>query len=167
MNIQHRDAETQRLPEKAGADAVFQVLPSTSVPQCLRVKNDDFSLPDAELTGKIIGAAIEVHKVLGGPGLLESVYEEALCHELSLRRINFKRQVDCPVVYKGATLATSLRIDLLVEDRLIIECKATLENNPVFAAQCLTYLRLSNLKLGLVINFGGKYIKDGIERVIN
>lgn len=166
MNIQHRDAETQRMQNTTKADVAPQVFPSHSVSPCLCVKNAP-SLPDAELTGKIIGAAIEVHRILGGPGLLESVYEEALCHELSLRRINFKRQVDCPVVYKGATLATSLRIDLLVEDRLIIECKATLENNPVFAAQCLTYLRLSNLKLGLVINFGGKYIKDGIERVIN
>ena len=120
-----------------------------------------------ELSYKVIGAAIEAHKTLGGPGLLESVYEEALCMELKQLGMIVERQVECPIVYKKQTLSNPLRIDLLVEKSIIVECKATAENHPLFAAQCLTYLRLSDLRLGLVINFGVKYLKNGIERVVN
>ena len=119
------------------------------------------------LTGKIIGAAIEVHKVLGGPGLLESVYEEALCEELRELGLDVKRQVLCPIIYKGKELANPFRIDILVEDKVVVECKAVSENNPLFASQCLTYMRLSNRRTGLVINFGRSQIKDGITRVAN
>ena len=120
-----------------------------------------------ELSHVIIGAAIEVHKELGGPGLLEDLYEEALCAELEIRRIRLQRQVEVPVVYKNTRLKKKYRIDVLVEDRVIVEAKATEQHNPVFEAQCLTHLRLTGHKLGLVINFGQKYLKDGIHRVVN
>lgn len=123
--------------------------------------------PEDVLSYKIIGAAIEVHRVLGGPGLLESVYEEALVWELSNQGLQVARQVTVPITYKRERLATSLRIDLLVENLVIVENKAVVEYNPIFETQTLTYLRLMNLKLGLVINFGEKFVKDGIHRVVN
>ncbi|MGV1100469.1 GxxExxY protein [Thiovibrio sp. JS02] len=101
------------------------------------------------------------------PALLESIYEEALVHELSSRGVAVQRQVMLPVNYKGNTLGSSLRIDLLVGDLVIVESKATNQYHPVFEAQLLTYLRVSRLKLGLVINFGEVLIKNGIHRVIN
>ena len=115
----------------------------------------------------VVDAAIEVHRTLGGPGLLESVYEEALVYELELRGLNVERQKAVPIVYKGKRLASDLRVDLLVEDRVLVECKATSANNPVFQAQALTYLRLMDLKLALVVNFGMRLVKDGINRVAN
>ena len=115
----------------------------------------------------IITAAIEVHRTLGGPGLLESVYEEALTHELRLSGCGVRRQVPSPIQYKGTTLATPLKIDLLVNELVIVECKAVNQYSKIFEAQTLTYLRLRNLKLGLVINFGERVVKDGIHRVVN
>ena len=120
-----------------------------------------------ELSHEIIGAAIEVHRELGGPGLLENCYEEALCCELELRGIHVQRQIELPVVYKGRTLAKRYRLDLLVEDLVIVECKATEEDHPIHRAQCLTHLRLTEKRLGLVINFGQQYLKDGVHRVVN
>jgi len=119
------------------------------------------------ISNRIIGAAIEVHKELGGPGLLESVYEEALCYELESRGMNIVRQQQIPIIFKGKQLATPLRIDILVEQMVIVECKATINYNPIFEAQLLTYLRLTDLRLGLIINFGKKYVKSGIHRVVN
>jgi len=115
----------------------------------------------------IVEAPIEVHRTLGGPGLLESVYEEALVWELRQRGLKVERQVALPIRYKGDLLASPLLIDLLVEDRVIVENKASTHYNPIFEVQCLTYLRLSNLKLGLVINFGDRLVKDGVHRVVN
>ena len=123
-------------------------------------------MTDHDITERIIGAAIEVHRTLGGPGLLESIYEEALCHEFKNSGLAFQRQVSCPIRYKGVILADPLRIDLLVENRIIVECKATSENNPIYAVQCLTYLRLTGNLVGLVLNFGHSYMKEGIERVV-
>jgi GxxExxY protein len=120
-----------------------------------------------EISGKIVGAAIEVHRVLGGPGLLESVYEEALAWELSSRGLAVERQLEIPISYKGNQLAVPLRLDLLVEKKVIIECKSTTNYNKVYEAQVLTYLRLLDLKLGLVINFGEKLVKNGVHRVVN
>jgi GxxExxY protein len=120
-----------------------------------------------ELSKEVIGAAIEVHKELGGPGLLEDVYEESLCKELDLRRIRFTRQKDVPVTYKGHRLAKPLTLDVLVDDKLIVECKATKELHPVFESQLLTYLRLTGLKLGLLINFGETRLATGVRRVVN
>jgi len=115
----------------------------------------------------ILDAAIEVHRTLGGPGLLESVYEEALAWELPQRGLRVERQKAVPIVYKGHTLATPLRLDLLVNGKVVVECKATSDYNPIFEVQTLTYLRLMDLKLGLVINFGERLVKDGVHRVVN
>ena len=120
-----------------------------------------------EVSSRIVTAAIEVHRTLGGPGLLESVYEEALAWELNQSGCAVRRQVPSPIPYKGITLATPLKVDLLVNDRVIVECKAVMDYNAIFEAQTLTYLRLRNLKLGLVVNFGEKLVKDGIHRVVN
>ena len=120
-----------------------------------------------EISGQIVDAAIEVHRTLGGPGLLESVYEEALVWELQQRGLAVQRQIGVPISYKGNVLASRLRIDLIVEDIVIVECKAVTEYNPVFSAQALTYLRLSGRKLALVINFGQRMLKDGIHRIVN
>lgn len=115
----------------------------------------------------IYESAIEVHRTLGGPGLLESVYEEALAWELGQRVQKVERQVSLPIRYKGQTLAAPLRIDLIVGGKVIVECKATTQYNPIFATQTLTYLRLTGLKLGLVVNFGERLVKNGIHRVVN
>ena len=115
----------------------------------------------------IVGSAVEVHRVLGGPGLLESAYEEALCWELSKLNLKVERQVQVPIQYKGNLLASPLRIDVLVGDKVIVEIKATSQYNSIFEAQALTYLRLTGLKLALVINFGERVVKSGIHRVVN
>lgn len=119
------------------------------------------------LAAQIIDAAIEVHRTLGGPGLLESLYEEALYQELRLRDISVQAQVQIPVIYKGYTLRSSMRLDLLVNNKVIIEVKATEQEQAVHKAQVLTYLRLTGLKLGLLLNFGQKLLRNGIERIVN
>lgn len=120
-----------------------------------------------ELSSAIIGAAIETQKTLGGPGLLEAVYEEALCHELGLKNIASQRQVSVPIEYKGTILAKPLVVDLIVNNTIIVENKTVSEHNPLFESQLLTYLRLCDLNLGLVINFGIYSLKNGIKRVVN
>ena len=120
-----------------------------------------------DLSYKVIGAAIEVHQQLGGPGLLEDIYEKALCHEFKLIGLNFKTQVIVPVMYKNEEIKHPLCLDILVEDNLIIEVKATEENLEIHRAQLLTYLRLKHLKLGLLINFGKSCVRDGISRIVN
>ncbi len=115
----------------------------------------------------IVRCALEVHRTLGGPGLLESVYEEALAWELSQTGLDIQRQVNLPIPYKGRNLASPLRIDLIVGRKVIIECKATSKYNDLFEAQLLTYLRLTGMKLGIVVNFGERKVKDGIHRVVN
>jgi GxxExxY protein len=119
------------------------------------------------LSGIIVDAAVEVHRELGGPGLLESVYEEALVEELSLRGLRVERQQFVPIHYKGKQLTTPLRLDLRVNNLVIVDPKAVIEYNKIFDAQMLTYLRLTRLKLGLVINFGDRLLKDGIHRIVN
>jgi GxxExxY protein len=119
-----------------------------------------------ELSYHVIGAAIEVHRVLG-PGLLESVYEAALCNELSARKIAFVRQKRLPVKYKGRLLDCKLRLDLLVEKSIVVEVKALEKLLPIHKAQLLSYLRLEKLWLGLVINFNVEVLRDGIRRVLN
>lgn len=125
------------------------------------------ALNENQVSRQIVESAIEVHRTLGGPGLLESVYEEALVWELQQGGLKVQRQVSLPIPYKGHTLASPLRIDLIVADLVIVECKATSQYNSIFEAQTLTYLRLTGLKLGLVINFGERVVKDGIHRVVN
>src|SRR5205807_2687190 len=106
-----------------------------------------------EISNKIIGASIEVHKSLGGPGLLESIYEAALCYELSLRGLNFKRQLPIDVKYKGQIIKDPFYLDIIVENKVIVEIKATEKHHFIFETQLLTYLRLTGIKLGLIINF--------------
>ncbi len=123
---------------------------------------------DIEQLGyRIIGCAIEAHKSLGGCGLLESIYEDAMCYELSRTGLIFERQAFQPVHYKETILSTPLKIDLIIQKSVIVECKSTVAYNPVFESQLLTYLRLSKLKLGYVINFGEPTLKNGIHRVVN
>ena len=117
------------------------------------------------LTGEIIGAAIEVHRALG-PGLLESAYEECLCHELALRGIVFRRQVPLPLAYKGIQLDCGYRLDLLVEDTVVVEVKAVQEVLPLHEAQLLTYLRLGGWKVGLLLNFNVPVLRRGIRRLV-
>ena len=124
-------------------------------------------MTENEASRQIYECAIEVHRSLGGPGLLEGVYEEALAWELAQRGLKVERQVQVPVVYKGQSLGTPMRLDLLVEGLVVVECKATTEYNMIFESQVLTYLRMTDLKLGMVINFGKKFVKDGIHRVVN
>lgn len=115
-------------------------------------------------TNHIIAAAIEVHRVLG-PGLLESAYEECLCHEFELREINYERQKLLPVQYKGKTLDCGYRLDILVQGMIILELKCVEKLLPIHEAQLLTYLRLSGSKTGLLINFTTPLLKDGIKRL--
>jgi GxxExxY protein len=116
------------------------------------------------LSEKVIGAAIEVHRLLG-PGLLESAYESCLCHELFLRGLKFKRQVPLDIDYKGIIVEAAYRLDIVVEDSLILELKAVEIMNPVYQAQLLTYLKLSGISTGLLINFMVPVLKNGIKRV--
>ncbi|MCI0343698.1 MAG: GxxExxY protein [Planctomycetales bacterium] len=136
--INHRDTETQR---------------QELAPEFNRV------------SGQIVEAAFAVHSALG-PGLLESVYEVCLCHELSKQGLTVERQVTLPVVYDGLRLDAGLRLDLLVESMVVVELKAVETLLPVHLAQLLTYLKLSRHRLGLLINFNVPAIKDGIKRVV-
>lgn len=120
-----------------------------------------------ELSNLIIGASIEVHRTLGGPGLLESIYEAALCHELMLRGLRIQRQRSVQVIYKGIAIRDPLYIDVLVEGKVLVEIKAVEKHHSLYETQVLTYLRLTGIKLGLLINFGVSYVKDGISRIIN
>lgn len=119
-----------------------------------------------QITEQIIGAAMEVHKAIG-PGLLESAYEECLCHELELRRIPFQRQVPLPVVFKRAKLDCGYRLDLLVADAVVVELKAVQRIEPIHEAQLLTYLKLGGWSVGLLINFNVPVLRSGIKRVVN
>lgn len=115
-----------------------------------------------DLTGRIIGCAIEVHRQLG-PGLLESIYESALCIELALAGLAYERQKAIPVVYKGSPLG-EYRADVIVHDTIILELKSVERFDPIFEAQILSYLRLSGKPLGLLINFNSRLLKDGVRR---
>jgi GxxExxY protein len=128
---------------------------------------DTKEISENPLSYKIIGAAIEVHRTLGGPGLLESIYESALCHELSLQGLKISSQVPVEVKYKGVKIRDPLFLDILVDNRIIVEVKATEKENLIHEVQLLTYLRLTGLRLGLLINFGARQVKEGIKRVIN
>jgi GxxExxY protein len=114
---------------------------------------------------EVVDAAFKVHSTLG-PGLLESVYEICLAHELSKRGLKFENQVAFPIAYDGLLLDAGLRIDLLVENQLVVELKATETMHPLFEAQLLTYLKLTKMRLGLLINFNVPKIKDGIKRIV-
>ena len=153
----HRDTETQRVGK---VEKTMDSLRDTETQRVGGVELDEVN----KLTEKIIGCAIEVHRVLG-PGLLESVYEEALYIEFSDAGLKFQRQVNIPAVYKGRQVG-QYRVDMIVEDTVIIELKSVERYDPVFEAQILTYLRVTGKKVGLLINFNSKLLKSGIKRFI-
>lgn len=124
-------------------------------------------MDENEISKVIVDAALEVHRTLGGPGLLESVYRDALGVEISKRGLLVEREKQVPVKYKGMVVGDPLRLDLVVGKLVIVECKALIDYHPIFDAQILTYLRMTGLKLGLVINFGQRLMKHGIHRVVN
>ena len=124
-------------------------------------------MTENEISAQILDAAITVHREIGGPGVLESYYEAALAYELRSRGMNVETQKSVPMIYKGKEIGEPYRLDMLVEGKVIVECKATEKNNPIFAVQVLTYLRLTHLKLGLVVNFGQEKIMNGFSRVVN
>jgi GxxExxY protein len=119
-----------------------------------------------QLSSKIIGAAIEVHKVLG-PGLLESAYEKCLCYELKLRGLSFENQKPLPLVFKGEEIDCGYRLDIVVGNAIILELKSCEKIEPIHKAQLLTYLKLSGLTLGLVLNFNVPIMRRGIVRIVN
>ena len=127
---------------------------------------ENAEFPQRKVTEAIIGAAIEVHRLLG-PGMLESIYQRALQHELALRKLPVMAQVAVPVVYKGVALHADLRLDLLVARTVIVEVKAVAVIEDIHRAQLLTYLRLADLQAGLIINFNVAALRDGIRRVAN
>ena len=120
---------------------------------------------ETELTGAVIGAAIEVHRQLG-PGLLESTYDACLCYELTARRVPFRRQVPVPVVYHDVKLDCGYRVDLVAGSQLVVELKSVAAIDPIHEAQLLTYMRLGGWRLGLLINFNVMLLKSGIRRRI-
>ncbi len=119
-----------------------------------------------QLSSKIIGAAIQVHKALG-PGLLESAYEECICYELSYQGFSFERQKPLAINYKGVKLDCGYRLDIVVENTIILELKSCEKIEPIHKAQLLTYLKLSGLNLGLILNFNVPVMRDGIVRIVN
>ncbi len=123
------------------------------------------SKKEEDIATKIVDAAYCIHKELG-PGLLEKIYEVCFCHELAKRDLAYQRQVEVPIVYDGKVFDEGLRLDVLVEDLVICELKAVDNVNPVWEAQILSHLKLAGKRLGFLINFNNKYIKDGIKRVI-
>lgn len=118
-----------------------------------------------ELSNRVIGCALEVHRNLG-PGLLESTYEQCLAHELRINNIPFTLQYPLPVTYKGIRLDCGYRVDLLVDNSIIVELKSIDKILPIHEAQLLTYMKLSDISIGLLMNFNVKYIKDGIKRMV-
>lgn len=123
-------------------------------------------MTDNELTYEIRGAIFDVYNELG-PGLLESVYEEAMTFELKERGLEVARQVEVPVIYKGNELKTPLRLDLLVNNQVIVELKSVEEMKPVFAKQLLTYLKLLDKRVGLLVNFNTSNLRESIKRIVN
>ena len=119
-----------------------------------------------KISNQVIGAAIEVHRALG-PGLLESAYEECLCREFSLQNINFERQKGLPIEYKGVKLDCGYRLDIVVEQLVILELKSVSRIEAIHDAQLLTYLKLAQLKLGILLNFNVPVMKQGIKRIVN
>lgn len=138
--------------------------PETEVdPTCIM---ESLGIPYDTLSHKVIGCAIEVHRNLG-PGLLESAYQHCLAHELSLNKIAFKKEAALPLSYKGTWIDCGYRLDFIVEDRLILELKSVRSLEPIHEAQLITYLKLSGIHAGLLLNFNVKLIRDGIKRLVH
>jgi len=144
----------------------FSVFSPRLCVSALNSKPESAEGAENRLTEKIIAAAIEVHRHLG-PGLLESAYEECLCHELNLMGIPFQRQLHLPVTYKGIHLECAYKLDLVVKDTIVVELKAIDELLPIHRAQLLTYLRASGKPVGLLINFNVPVLRQGLKRLVN
>lgn len=127
--------------------------------------NEDDKYPVRRLTGRILGAAIEVHRVIG-PGLLESVYQTALAQELTLQGIQFQREVSLALEYKGVRIENAYRLDFLVENQVVVELKSVKVMEPIFASQTLTYLKITGCRVGLLINFNEAKLMEGVQRFI-
>lgn len=123
-------------------------------------------LTDNDITYQVRGAIFDVYNALG-PGLLESVYEEALCYEISRRGLKVYRQVDVPLIYRGVSLKVALRMDVVVENRVLVELKSVEEMKKLFWKQTLTYLKLTGMHVGLLVNFNTDNITDSIHRIVN
>ena len=123
-------------------------------------------MTEYEVTYQVRGAIFDVYNALG-PGLLESVYEEALCFELEQKGLKVRRQVEVPIIYKGATLKSQLRMDLVVEDSVVVELKSVEEMKKIFWKQTLTYLKLTGIRVGLLVNFTTDNIRESIYRIVN
>jgi len=134
--------------------------------EALRGQAERIAWNSINLPSGVIGACIEIHKTLG-PGLLESAYEECLCHELRLAGLGFERQRPLPVAYKGVQLDCGYRLDVVVENKLVVELKSVEMLAPIHEAQLLTYLKLSGLTVGLLINFNVPVLRRGIKRIVN
>jgi len=130
------------------------------------LKNNKTQMTENELSYKIIGAALEIHRNLGA-GLMESAYEQALVYELKKIGLEIKQQIYLPVIYKEMNIENAYKVDLIVNDKVIVEIKSVLELHPVFYSQVLTYLKPTDIKLGLLINFNTPLIKNGIHRIVN
>jgi GxxExxY protein len=130
-------------------------------------KHKGGAMNENDISQIVIQSAIEVHRTLGGPGLLESIYKQALEWELKKAGLVVEPECEIPVRYKGILLPVPLRLDLLIENLVIVECKATLDHHPVFESQLLTYLRVTGLHLGMLVNFGFPIVSRGISRVVN
>jgi GxxExxY protein len=126
----------------------------------------DLEIDDNKLTQAVMDCLFQVHSAMG-PGLLESIYEECLAHEFTKRNIAFERQKSIPLVYDGISLASPLKLDFLIEEKIILELKSTEKHNPVYEAQIISYLKLADKKIGFLANFGTPLIKDGVRRFVN
>jgi GxxExxY protein len=131
----------------------------------MRAATPPLSEKEERIAKQIVDSAFTVHKQLG-PGLLESIYETCFCHELSKRGLSFERQVPVPIIYDGLKFEEGFRLDVLVDDLVICELKAVVEMNPVYTSQILTYLKLTENRLGFLINFNVPIIKQGIKRIV-
>lgn len=156
MEIRKYDPGKNALPQRHGGTEIAKI----------NKISEETVFYDKELTERIIGCAIEVHRQLG-PGLLESAYGECLCYELGLQGMSFERQRPLPVEYKGIRLDCGYRMDIVVNNRVVLELKCTEKISAVHEAQLLTYLRLSSIRTGLIINFYADFLKHGIKRLVS
>jgi len=160
-----RDDIERRLRTWLAAEGLLAPRSCDPANECSHRATEPQSMVETDkLTEQIIGCAMEVHRQLG-PGLLESTYEAALCVELDYLGVNYKRQLSYPVVYKGRTIG-EYRVDLLVEDCVVVEVKSVERFDPVFESQLLTYLRVTGKKVGLLMNFNSRLLKDGVRRYV-
>jgi GxxExxY protein len=126
----------------------------------------NMNVPENKITHEIMDCFLKVHKAMG-PGLLESIYEECLCYELQKRNMSFSRQISLPILYDGISLKNSLRLDLVVENKVVLELKSIEKILPIHEAQILSYLKLSKLPIGFLVNFNVPLIKNGVKRFVN